>query len=103
MNALPESQVTSIVKKALNKIEALQAELDRLKYAQREPIAIIGMSCRFPGADTPEEFWQLLRNGVDAISEIPKTRWDVDKYYDPMPATPKKMYTRRAGLLKQID
>lgn len=103
MNDLPENQMTSIFKKALNKIEELQAELDRLKYAQREPIAIIGMSCRFPGADTPEELWQLLRNGVDAISEIPKTRWDVDKYYDPMPATPNKMYTRYAGLLKQID
>ncbi|MDF0552998.1 beta-ketoacyl synthase N-terminal-like domain-containing protein [Kamptonema sp. UHCC 0994] len=103
MNNLPENQVTSIVKKALNKIEELKAELDLLKYAQREPIAIIGMSCRFPGADTPEELWQLLRNGVDAISEIPKTRWDVDKYYDPMPATPNKMYARYAGLLKQID
>lgn len=103
MNALPESQVTAMVKKALHKIEVLQAELDRLKYAQQEPIAIVGMSCRFPGADTPEEFWQLLHNGIDAVGEIPKTRWDVDQYYDPRPAIPTKIYTRYAGLLKQID
>ena len=102
MNALPENQVISIVKKALNKIEELQAELDRLKYAQREPIAIIGMGCRFPGADTPEAFWKLLHNGVDAIQEIPKSRWNIDDYYDPTPATPGKMYTRFGGFLDQI-
>jgi acyl transferase domain-containing protein len=102
MNALSENQVTSIVKKALNKIEELQAELDRLKYAQREPIAIIGMGCRFPGADTPEAFWKLLHNGVDAIQEMPKSRWDIDDYYDPTPATPGKMYTRFGGFLDQI-
>ncbi|MDH6079646.1 acyltransferase domain-containing protein [Chrysosporum ovalisporum FSS-45] len=102
MNALSESQVASIVKKALNKIEELQAELDRLKYAQREPIAIIGMGCRFPGADTPEAFWKLLHNGVDAIQEMPKSRWDIDDYYDPTPATPGKMYTRFGGFLDQI-
>jgi acyl transferase domain-containing protein len=102
MNALSESQVASIVKKALNKIEELQAELDRLKYAQREPIAIIGMGCRFPGADTPEAFWKLLHNGVDAIQEMPKSRWDIDEYYDPTPATPGKMYTRFGGFLDQI-
>ncbi|MCY7285254.1 MAG: hypothetical protein LH679_17865, partial [Cyanobacteria bacterium CAN_BIN43] len=41
-----------------------------------EPIAIIGIGCRFPGANNPEAFWQLLRNGVDAITEVPSDRWD---------------------------
>ncbi|MEM7134161.1 MAG: type I polyketide synthase [Chloroflexota bacterium] len=103
MSSLQETQINSIIKKSLEKIESLQAEVDRLQSAQREPIAIVGMSCRFPEADTPEEFWQLLHNGVDAIGEIPQSRWDVDKFYDPTPATPGKIYVRKAGLLKQID
>ncbi|HXL36644.1 MAG TPA: type I polyketide synthase, partial [Ktedonobacteraceae bacterium] len=77
-------------------------------YAQpevtTEPIAIIGMSCRFPGgANTPEAFWQLLRSGRDAISEIPSERWDIDAYYDPEPDTPGKMYTRYGGFLQDIS
>ncbi|HNO94681.1 MAG TPA: AMP-binding protein, partial [Anaerolineales bacterium] len=47
----------------------------------REPIAIIGMSCRFPQAANPQAFWDLLRNGVDAISEVPADRWNVDAFY----------------------
>ena len=60
-----------------------------------EPIAIIGIGCRMPGnAGNPDEFWDLLHAGVDAIREIPADRWDVDAYYDPNPDTPGKMYTR---------
>src|SRR5579883_1285660 len=103
MNTLPESQAASIVRKALKKIEALHSELAGLRYAQHEPIAVIGMSCRFPGADTPEDFWQLLRNGGDAIREIPADRWDISRYYDAVPATPGKMYTRRAALLSRSE
>ncbi len=70
----------------------------------REPIAIVGMACRFPGgADSPEAFWDLLRNGVDAISEVPKDRWDADRFYDPDPATPGKMSTRYGGFLDRVD
>ncbi len=43
----------------------------------REPIAIIGMGCRFPGAKNPEAFWELLCNGIDAITEVPASRWDI--------------------------
>src|SRR6516162_8926869 len=63
--------------------------------SDEEAIAIIGMGCRFPGgADTPEAFWRLLRNGVDAITEVPRDRWDIDAYYDPDPLKPGKMNTR---------
>ncbi|HET7695301.1 MAG TPA: SDR family NAD(P)-dependent oxidoreductase [Vicinamibacterales bacterium] len=69
-----------------------------------DAIAIIGMGCRLPGnANTPDEFWDLLREGVDAIREIPADRWDVDAYYDPNPETPGKMYTRSGGFLDRID
>ncbi len=103
MNTVPESQAASIVRNALKKIESLHSELAALNYAQREPIAIIGLSCRFPGADTPEEFWRLLSGGGDAIREIPADRWDASRYYDAVPATAGKMYTRRAGLLSRVD
>ncbi|MBE8994630.1 non-ribosomal peptide synthetase/type I polyketide synthase [Microcystis aeruginosa] len=68
-----------------------------------ESIAIIGMGCRFPGADNPEAFWQLMGNGVDAIADIPSERWDIEGFYDPTPATAKKMYSRQGGFLKNVD
>ncbi len=68
-----------------------------------EPIAIVGIGCRFPGAHNPESFWELLRDGVDAITEVPPDRWDVDAFYDPEPGTPGKMYTRYGGFIDQVD
>ncbi|PSR19686.1 hypothetical protein C8255_01005 [filamentous cyanobacterium CCP3] len=68
-----------------------------------EPIAIVGVGCRFPKAEGPEEFWQLLQNGVDAIIEVPSDRWDIDTYYDAQPAIPGKMNTRWGGFLDQVD
>ena len=68
-----------------------------------ENIAIIGVGCRFPKAENPEAFWHLLSNGIDAITEIPADRWNVDELYDPQPATPGKMNTRWGGFLSQID
>lgn len=68
-----------------------------------EPIAIIGIGCRFPGADGPEAFWRELSEGVDAISEIPPDRWDVDAFYDPDPSVPGTAVTRRAGFVPGVD
>ncbi len=68
-----------------------------------EPIAIIGIGCRFPGADGPAAFWQELSGGVDAISEIPADRWDADAFYDPDPSVPGTSVTRRAGFLPKVD
>ncbi|HLP48307.1 MAG TPA: beta-ketoacyl synthase N-terminal-like domain-containing protein, partial [Candidatus Kapabacteria bacterium] len=65
-----------------------------------EPIAIVGMGCRFPGkADNPGAFWQLLENGEDAVKEIHAARWNADDYYDPDPAMPGKTVSRWGGLL----
>lgn len=68
-----------------------------------EPIAIIGIGCRFPGADNPESFWQLLSSGEEAIAPVPKERWDIDAFYDPDPNARGKMNARRGGFLKQVD
>ncbi|MCV7348957.1 SDR family NAD(P)-dependent oxidoreductase [Mycobacterium parmense] len=68
-----------------------------------EPIAIVAVACRFPGAPDPEAYWELLSGGVDAIREIPEDRFDVDEYYDPDPEAPGKIYTRYGGYLESID
>jgi acyl transferase domain-containing protein len=68
-----------------------------------EPIAIIGIGCRFPNANNPESFWKLLHNGIDAIAQVPKDRWDIDAFYDPNVGTPGKMNTRWGGFLDMVD
>ncbi|MDW8319635.1 MAG: beta-ketoacyl synthase N-terminal-like domain-containing protein, partial [Anaerolineae bacterium] len=74
-----------------------------LRSDRSEPIAIVGMACRFPGAEGPEEFWQLLRRGADAVTEVPPSRFDVDAVYDPRPDAPGKLYTRWGGFLRNVD
>ena len=69
-----------------------------------EPVALIGIGCRMPGrANTPDTFWQLLRDGVDTVAEIPASRWDVDAYYDPRPNVAGKIYVRAGSFLEDID
>ena len=82
----------------------LQSKLEAIERRQKEPIAVIGMGCRFPGgASTPEAYWELLCNGVDAISEVPLSRWDIDAYYHPDPPLPGKMTTRWGGFIDGVD
>ncbi|HTI77927.1 MAG TPA: SDR family NAD(P)-dependent oxidoreductase, partial [Mycobacterium sp.] len=68
-----------------------------------EPIAIVAVSCRFPGAPDPEAFWEVLSGGVDAIREVPEDRFDIDEFYDPDPEAAGKTYTRFGGFLDGID
>ena len=70
---------------------------------KNEPIAIIGIGCRFPGAQGPGAFWRLLCDGVDAISEVPAVRWDAEKFYDQNMLTPGKMNTRWGGFLPKVN
>ncbi|HVU25846.1 MAG TPA: SDR family NAD(P)-dependent oxidoreductase [Opitutus sp.] len=66
-------------------------------------IAIVGLALRFPGASTPEQLWELLRNGVDAITEVPRDRWDIAAFHDADPAAPGKMITRHGGFIAGAD
>lgn len=94
----------SPIKQAYLKLQEMQSRLDAAEEARREPIAIVGMACRFPGANNdPESFWQFLREGGDAIREVPHDRWDINAFYDPNPGTPGKMYTRSGGFLDRVD
>ncbi|MEA5516849.1 type I polyketide synthase [Nodularia sp. UHCC 0506] len=94
----------SPLKRALLALEKMQAKLDQHEQAKAEPIAIIGMGCRFPGAaHNPEAFWQLLQNGQHTTTELPCDRWDIEAYYDPEPGKPGKMYTRYGCFLREVD
>ncbi|MEO7358796.1 MAG: beta-ketoacyl synthase N-terminal-like domain-containing protein, partial [Gemmatimonadaceae bacterium] len=81
----------------------LKERLDASDDRAREPIAIVGMGVRFPGADSPQVLAELLDAGVDVISEVPKDRWDIDAYFDPDPEVPGTMNTRYGGFLNAID
>ena len=65
-------------------------------------IAIVGMSCRLPGADTPQALWDLVRNGVDAVSEVPASRWDTARFYHRDPQQAGAMYTLRGGFIDEL-
>jgi acyl transferase domain-containing protein len=94
----------ALLKRSLIAIDQLQAKLAALERERAEPIAIVGVGCRFPmGADSPAAFWALLRNGVDAVTEVPKERWDADAFYDPNPDTPGKSYTKWGAFVRNVD
>jgi acyl transferase domain-containing protein len=80
---------------------------EQLELAERhahEPIAVIGMACRFPGgADDPAAFWELLQEGRDAICEVPSDRWDIEAYFDLNPDAPGRISARNGGFLSKID
>ncbi|MCO1574801.1 type I polyketide synthase [Crossiella sp. SN42] len=75
---------------------------DNTTVAGRE-IAVIGLSCRLPGAANPAEFWRLLTEGRSAITEVPSDRWDANKFFDADPSTPGRMNTRWGGFLDRVD
>jgi acyl transferase domain-containing protein/NADPH:quinone reductase-like Zn-dependent oxidoreductase/acyl carrier protein len=93
----------SPLKRAFLALENAEARLADAQAATRAPIAVIGMGCRLPGADNPAEFWQLLRDGRDAVRRIPPERFDADAYFDLDPSVPGKIAVREAGLIGEVD
>ncbi len=101
---MPSRKQVSVQQSALLALKQARARIEAVEYAKSEPLAIIGMACRFPGgATSPAAYWQMLRNGADAIVEVPADRWDSNAFYDANPEAPGKMMTRQGGFLQQVD
>lgn len=100
---LDPPQLLSAAKLALLASQ-MREQIQGVEFLDSEPVAIIGMGCRFPGgADTPERFWSVLREGRDVIAETPKERWDTSEFYDPDPEAPGKMNSRWGAFLNGVD
>jgi myxalamid-type polyketide synthase MxaB len=94
----------SIAQRTLAALKEARSRIELLEKGSHEPIAVIGMACRFPGkATSTDRYWDLLDTGQHAISDFPDGRWDVDAYYDPNPDTLGKIYTRKGAFLTQVD
>src|SRR6516165_2873536 len=98
-----ERRLREYLKKMMLALQETRGHLTDIEARKQEPIAIVAMSCRYPGgADTPEALWDLLQRGGDAISEFPVDRgWEVEALYDPDPDAPGKSYVRWGGFLHQ--
>ncbi|HEX3813069.1 MAG TPA: type I polyketide synthase, partial [Mycobacteriales bacterium] len=88
-----------------DKRDALTQQFDKAsRIAAAEPIAVVGMGCRFPGgADGPEGYWNFLANGGNGISEIPADRWNADEFYDPDQFAPGRMSSKWGGFLSDVS
>ena len=87
-----------------NALREARERLDAVERERHEPIAVVGLACRYPGgADTPDAYWQVLKDGIDAVGPIPADRWSIDEYYDPDQDAPGKMYVREGAFLGQVD
>ena len=75
-----------------NKENKKSESSNQLKETSEEPIAVVGMGCRFPGAGDLDLFWQILSEGIDTISEIPGDRWPKQAFYDPDPVFLYRIY-----------
>ena len=93
----------ALLKESYISLKKVQSRLSNLERASHEPIAIVGIACRYPGgAHTPEKFWELLQHKTDTVADIPSDRWDIQSLYDPDPTKPGKMVTRWGSCMEQV-
>ncbi|BET46713.1 type I polyketide synthase [Kitasatospora aureofaciens] len=102
--ATPNEKVVEALRASLKETELLRQQNNALRAASSEPVAIVGMGCRFPGGVvSPEGLWEVVLSGADVISEFPTDRgWDVEGLYDPDPDRPGKTYGRRGGFVDAV-
>ncbi|MBV7331266.1 type I polyketide synthase [Chloroflexi bacterium TSY] len=91
-----------LIQNLLLELRELKSKLKQAEQTQREPIAVIGMGCRFPRADTPAAFWELLHTGADVVGEVPEGRWEADAYYDAHLEAPGKMRVQQGAYLDNV-
>jgi acyl transferase domain-containing protein/acyl carrier protein len=91
-------------KQALLALRKMRARIEELERSRNEPVAIVGLGCRFPGgAVDADSFWRVLDGGVDTVTEIPSDRFDAEALYDPDPDARGRIYTKRAAFVADID
>jgi phthiocerol/phenolphthiocerol synthesis type-I polyketide synthase A len=99
MNAAPPDR-RSIITDALRKIDELSARLEIAEKGDSEPIAVVGIGCRFPGGvSSPAQYWKLLQDGASGIVRVPEQRWDADAFYSADHSVPGTICTRDGGFL----
>ncbi|MGW4533254.1 type I polyketide synthase [Nocardia sp. NPDC004340] len=97
----PTAKLADALRASLKETDRLRARNRQLDAALREPIAIVGMACRYPGGvESPEDLWRLVSDGVDATTDLPANRgWDIERIYDPTGELPGRSHTRSGGFL----
>src|SRR3954470_12563675 len=99
-----EQRLIEYLRKVTAEFRASQRRVRELEQRDREPIAIVGMSCRYPRTvRSPEELWELVDAGVDAVGEYPDDRgWDLERLYDPDPGHAGTVYTREGAFVQDV-
>ena len=100
---MTEDRLRAYLKRVTVDLAEARRRLAEADGDRHEPIAVVGMACRYPGGvRTPDDFWSLLSEGRDTVSDVPKARWDIEEYYDPDRGTVGGVYTKQGAFLDDI-
>jgi myxalamid-type polyketide synthase MxaC len=103
LNTHLEAERKAVLMKAVHAIDSLQSKLDAVESERTEPIAIVGLSCRFPCSQDPDAYWRLLSGGVDAVKKVPAGRWEKNANDQLDSSAPAQTHAFHGGFLDQVD